>query len=361
MKLVVLALTGLFSVSGFAQIYFGTSHEYKKAKIFKKIDDHYHNNIIIVDPEKGYQQCQKDHGTILDIVRNQHKEHIARILQKINELSETKEYEGFAKGIINNELMNRVVHYMILSEMKKELQSKSIRTIVTDQYNPKIKNKRKVFEMKYGGVNVEAYFNEALNAAAKFKFNNSLPGWFIEEVKSSLISDIRKQLIKNTYKVVVNGVAIEFGKKVLAGQVTNAAFKSSLQKSVISFSGSVLASVGKGLLIELLTLPLKGSRLPPESLWLNLLEDYPGLMVNPELMQYAGINDVAWSTHCHTLNRRAHSFERKIEKLQESLRKEFGADMRNIDELIEREKHGFESHPRAVIDNTYVARKPIIK
>ena len=333
------ALVSLFTVTGYSQIYFGTSHEYTKARIFKKVNDNYHNNIIFKNPEAGYRQCLIDHNTILDIVRNKHKEHIARLLSKVNELSKNKEYDGFARAKINSEITKRVVHYMILSEMKKELARKKI--------------KGKVFEMKYTNVNVERYFDEALDAAAKYRLNRTVPVWLITEVKSKLLSEMRNQIVKNSVRVIVNGVAIEFGKKLLAKQVTTEAFKSALRSSAVKFSSTVLVSAGRGFLIDVATSFLKGNRLPPETLWLELLDEYPGIIVNPELMHKAGINDGAWTTHCSTINRRAYSLERRIEKLKISLDKELGEAMRMIDKFSS--THDLRSHPRAVIDNTYVA------
>lgn len=321
MKLFALVLITFLTHNSYAQIYFGTSHQYEKTKILKKINDNYHNNILSRAPEIGYAQCQKDHALILDIIKGKHKKKIVRILEEAYQLHRFNEYEGLRKTYLENKILKNLVSFIIISEMKKELMSKNLKEIVYEKYNKKIKDKRKVFEMKYQNINIESYFTEALKSMKDIKYEKTVPGWLINEIKSSIISEIVSQFAKNSFKIIVNGVALELSKKVIAGTVSKQMVKAGLKKVAISFSGNVLASVGKGLVIELLTMPLKGNRLPPETLWLEVLNEYPGSILNPELMIQAGINDAEWPTHCNTINRRAFSVERVLEKLIKDIEK----------------------------------------
>jgi hypothetical protein len=98
-------------------------------------------------------------------------------------------------------------------------------------------------------------------------------------------------------------------------------------------------------------------------MWLELLEEYPGMILNPELMKDAGISDPIWSTHCNTINRRAHTLESRIKKLLKSIDKDFYSSVKRITtDYMHDYNEKMNDYKKPRVDNTYVApRKRFIQ
>jgi len=130
MKFKTLILLALLSPAAYSQIFFGTSHEYEKAKIFRKINDNHHNNILSRDPKKGFAQCKTDHTVILNLVQNRYKNQLGLIVKGISTSS------GAKQNRLYDQLLDRLTHVIILEEMKKELKRADLKSIITQIRRP---------------------------------------------------------------------------------------------------------------------------------------------------------------------------------------------------------------------------------
>lgn len=359
MKLLLAAVITFMTLPSFAQIGFGTEMQYSRAEIFQKTNDNYNNNMLTIDPEAGYYQCKQDHNTILKIVRDQHIVSLSSLLGEIEELDRQQLYKGLVRQAINRVVLNNIMQFIIVNEMQRELMSKNIERVVKTQYDKDAKKRKKVFDMQYQNIDIDSYLDSALDAAKDIKFNSSISPSVINRVKSTLITEMSSQLKGNSRIVLMNGISIQLFNRVASG-LAGEALEAVLKRTVITFSKKLFASLGQGMIIELVTMPLKGSRPSPESQWVDLFYKYPGVLVNPELMNEAGIWDNPWVTHCNTINRRAYTVEVGLKKLQKSIMSEIHEKVESVDMIAMDPKKELTSQSRTIIerDNLNVTRKP---
>jgi len=150
--------------------------------------------------------------------------------------------------------------------------------------------------------------------------------------------------------------------KIFAGSVAKSVTSSMIEHALISFGAGVIKGAVVGTIVSILTEPLYGARLPPETMWLDVLEEHPELVINPEWMNKAGVPDAPWNTHCLTINRKAKRLEAVVEYFIQKEENEFlqsitSIHQKNLD-LIERKSkqdilNQYSIQP-AVQDNTRV-------
>jgi hypothetical protein len=183
--------------------------------------------------------------------------------------------------------------------------------------------------------------------------------YFLEDLKSRLIRETLSTVAVSTYQAVGSGLLT----KIIANGVGQAAFKTAL----ISMGSEIFVSVGRGSILTALTFPLHGYRAPPESIWSDILEVNPELIINPEWMKYAGCNDDPWFTHGYALLRRTDRLERAFNRFLDNEEKDFQSRVTNISNLKKIEIQKAESkptrydHPVMAVDGTYVHRNIYIE
>lgn len=357
MKLVLATLLALTSASSYAQLYFGNGHEYDQAKLFNKVDSNYYNNILFENPEEGYRQCKEDHNLILQTIKTNYLEQMTRLISKAIALEEAKKNSRVTDGIMKNALLDKMIHYVIINEMQKELAKKDLQEIVREHLDISNKNKSKVFEMEYNNVDLDSYFTETFGLASKYIMDKGLSQAYLGRINNDVMAEMKIGIVaNNTFTMFAKSVSIRVIKKGLS-KFYQTAIKDSLKNVKITLTRQAFTSLGRDILIELLTMPLKGNRPSGETSWLDLLRAQPGLILNPEVMFPNGIHDNEWITHCNTINRRAYSIERVLNKLQSDLKVQLGNTLKDVDETIQAEKSikRYQIPKAAVVDNTYVA------
>jgi hypothetical protein len=133
---------------------------------------------------------------------------------------------------------------------------------------------------------------------------------YVKEVISEAITELGKE----TFHAIGNGLIT----KLVAGTALNGVTAATVAKASLHFSVDVLKSAGISLVLSIITKPLKGARLPPETMWAKALEHHPELILNPEWMIKAGVRDAPWFTHCLALERKKHELDHAFEKVLHS-------------------------------------------
>jgi hypothetical protein len=163
-----------------------------------------------------------------------------------------------------------------------------------------------------------------------------------------------------TFKAVGSGLLA----KIVIQGVSGAAVKS----AVISMGSEIFVSAGTATILGILTFPLHAYRLPPETIWTDILEEHPELILNPEWMRYAGSSDDPWWTHAYSILRRTERMEEALEKFLNKEENEFKSRVIAIYKIKDLPKEpkvskGEEFQPeyftKQPIDNTRVYR-PIV-
>ena len=344
LKIVFLAL---FSLSAFSQIHFGTTHQYEDLKHFKKINDDYHNNILSRSPEVGFSICKSDHQKILTIALNNSRKNIHEVLIEMERLD--------GKVSLNQFLIRTILQYVVIKEMKKELASADLKEIAWSQNTSGKTRPQYAFNSKFTNLNFENYISDALDSAVSYKRSKELPAWFVESVKENIKQEMVESLIKKSYRVVISGKVIQFTSKLLVRETSKKLLQTAITNSSLHLA-EVLVSVGKGFAIELLMMPLKGNRLPPSTLWFDLLNDYPAMILNPEIMPYAGIQDNPWQTHCSSINRNAARMEKSIDKYLKTTNEEFRGSLDILLRTGSFDKNDLREIYKVEADNTRVSK-----
>ena len=183
--------------------------------------------------------------------------------------------------------------------------------------------------------------------------------YFIEDLKGRLVRETLSTVAVSTYQAVGSGLLT----KVIANGVGQAALKGAL----ISMGSEIFVSVGRGSILTLLTFPLHGYRAPPESIWSDILDKNPELIINPEWMKYAGCKDDPWFTHGYALLRNTQRMEKAFNKFLANEEKDFQSRVTNISNLKKIEIPKVESKPSRydlpvmAVDGTYVHRNIYIE
>jgi hypothetical protein len=227
-------------------------------------------------------QCLKDHREILEEYEEQISSESLRILngiryEKENQTPQTavRAYEQLAGKIFIKKMLAQNLVDQINSAIQRLNATKSPQVLFSSR---------------------EILTTENIQLDRRLKLNQALDELTHEYIKELMI-ETGLDLGKGIYHAV-------------SGNILKGITAASIGKASLSFGVHAIKGAGITFLLNLLTKPLKGARLPPETIWVEILEKNPELILNPEWMKEAGSPDAPWMTHCLALERkRTHIFE----------------------------------------------------
>ena len=260
-------------------------------------------NLALADgfePELGKSPdligCLKEHRKILKSYDAQLESEVVRIMNGL-EIEKEKNISEF--GIRSYEKLAGNV-------LLKKLLAQSLVKQITDAINnPDFqKDPRVIFVAR------NILTTENIKLDKKVKFSKKMEELSHDYMKELIIETVI-DLGKGAYESIGSGMVA----KAMAGGLLKGITARTLTKATISFGVDAIKGAGISFIANLITKPLKGARLPPETIWTNILEENPGLILNPEWMNEAGSPDAPWSTHCYALERRSHLIDEAVETL----------------------------------------------
>ena len=264
-------------------------------------------------PEKSRLQNLADtkhnHLLILSMYKDQIDSEVRRIAEGIEFENSNKNLDRVKK--LNEYFLSILLKRMFISEIENQLKQADL-----DQALIK---KDTIFNTEAMKIDLVKEIGHHLDSSIK---PQHFPQHVIETFKSSLIDEALKALGKKIYKNLGKGLL----KKILISGISN----SMLKTVVMSIASEAFFEAGIGTVAHVLTLPLHGYKSTPEQSWLDVIKEHPEMIVNPEWMKYAGIDESPWYVHGYALLRHSDQMEKYFYTFLQNEEKEFKETIRII-------------------------------
>lgn len=272
--------------------------------------------------------CENNHQKILNAYDKLLASEISRLadgyhIEQTRGANQTqlKNYKSLLSAI--------VIKKTLVDEMKKQLSNKHL-----EAYFSKSNKRENIFNLNTMKVDLDKSFNKAIEEASLVsQKENSFTHYATHKFAHELVLKTGEHLVVAGYKSFATGVGVNI--------VSGVALRSAL----IATGFDILKGAGFAAALFILTKPLMGGRLPPETIWLNILEEQPGLVINPEWMTDAGSPDDPWSTHCLTMQRETKRINGYIKEFLDAEEKIF------IDSIVNISKGAIVKKPKAITNN----------
>lgn len=295
--------------------------------------------------------CQTNHQRIINKFSVAADSQIARLLSGIKIETDSR-IPNFKLDAYKSTLAGLLLKKIVYGELTKQLNAQKLSVFFSkkENYNKTILSTENI------GSGLEAQIPGLLSSISK---KNNL-GFDDVELK-----EISSYLLKKSIKGVALSQARTLGSNIITGIVTIQGGKLILKSFTMSLGTKILTSAGTAIVLDLLTMPLKGSRLPPETMWTDLLNEYPSLIIMPDMMRQGGIHDHAWMTHCNAIQRRTKSMEKYLKEALQIDEAGFKSKVTSIYEMDNelpkvKKTLTFDYEPKPMPqDNTYV--KPTVR
>ena len=299
-----------------------------------------------------YQVCQENHNRILNKFIKQTDSQAARMIQGIylESFEQIPEYKLDSYKEILNEI---IVKRIFFTELSKQLNAQKMYLPGKPEHYSNIK----FLNPEAITIDLGAQYEKALDEIINAK-NIKVGKNYLKDLRNDLIKNILLGMVSSRFRKIGAGIfariALNQTGRIASGQV--------IKTATLKFGSKLFISAGTGLLLDLLTFPLHGYRLPPETEWTDLLADNPETIIVPEWMSKAGIRDAPWMAHCCAIQRRTKLMEKALSSAILTDEADFKASVREVYEMKDKEETELDPYPRyntTAIDNTYVHR-PVI-
>jgi hypothetical protein len=291
--------------------------------------------------------CQENHNLILNKMLRQTDSQIVRLVRGIEEETQINQQE-FRLNAYHGLLHDLIIKRIVFNEIKKKLNVRKLKDFFESRENY---NKPYLIASDIN-VDLDKEINSVLGGIVGPKLE--LAPEFQKKLKKKLESEAKKSFMEARYR--------EVGASIFT-QLTTNVISNGLKSISISLASKIFMNAAKGSIITLLTFPLHGYRLPPETLWTDLLEKHPELIFVPEWMKHGGISDHPWMSHCNAIQRRTKQMENALTKILKLEEGSFINSVINIDDMQDPKTisppEATNRYPRPVVDNTYV-RPPVL-
>lgn len=293
---------------------------------------------------KSLKSTKENHLLILRSYKKQIDSEVSRLVLGI-EYETNGKSPKFRLDSYKRLLVQLLIKRIFLTELEKQLISVDI-----DKYIRQPQPRKPLFNTDSISLNLEHELGVHLESAAK---KESVGHYFLNDLKKNLIKSTLTTFAVKTYQSVGTGLLT----KIIANGVSSAALKS----AVMSMGSKIFVSAGTASILSILTMPLQSYRLPPETIWTDILHKNPELIINPDWMKFAKTYDDPWYSHAYAILRRTNHMEKAFNTLMNKEEAEFQAQVRNIAKMVEFKKPEEKIYnPYAPkVDNTYV-KKPLI-
>ncbi len=292
-----------------------------------------------------FDMCKTNHNRIFSAYKKQTDSQISRLLTGLDEEISRKTSNFKLEGhysLLSKLIMERI----LIEELTKQLNAFDWKNYQSS--DRKIYN-QKLFKLEKVKINLDQKVVENLKKAGDFEYQFDKNMLEIFSVK--IATNLATNLAESAYISIGSGIATQIS-------------ANALKSATISFGANVFKGALQGTLLSLITMPLRASRLPPESIWLDLLEENPELVINPDWLRDAGGSDHPWKTHCVTIHRKTDRMVKVVKDFLKKDEKDFTTQAAHINEFLSTQspkdfkQEKYQSDTKAEIDNTYV-KKPL--
>lgn len=315
MKNLIFILTLVFSFSSFAQIRFSVPEDKSRLKDLKNL--------------------KKNHLLILSSYQKQIDHQLLRLAKGIDYESNGLNHEKLKplKTYFSELLTKRI----LVEELIKQLKNVDLDTLFKQNPDQLVFNTENIqLDLNF---EIRRHANEILSHENYLSYN-------LEAFKDEILDEILKESAKKTFKALGNRLM----SRILVSTLT----KSALKTALINFGSKVFIEAGITTLVKALTFPLHAYRYTAEDYWLNILEDHPEFILNPDWMRYVGTQDHPWYAHAYAIIRKTNRMEEIFNKFLKLEEQEFQAE---ILEIYTSKNKYFVDRYQIQRDNTYYEQK----
>jgi hypothetical protein len=268
--------------------------------------------------------CQSNQNFIFNTMIKKADSQIARLLNGIQEEEKYNRPEDVMMSY-KELLVELVMKRLFLNELKKQLNNQKLAEfyLVRENYNKDILMPDKII------IDLENQFAKTLKSVAKtheLQFSERR----IDDLNSYLLTTTLTQFALQRGMHVISSL----GSNILLGFVSIKGGKLILKTLTAGIGRAALTSAGIGLVLNIMALPLKGSRLPAEDVWLQVLKEYPELIMIPDAARAAKLQDHPWMSHCYALARRTKSMEKVFAEVIKGDEAKFLNQVREINDRL---------------------------
>lgn len=300
---------------------------------------------------RSLKLAKTNHLIILNSYRSQIDSEIKRLAKGI-EYESSRKAPKLALKSYDRLMVDLIVKRIFVTELEKQL----IPVDLDKDY--KVEKPKKIFNTDAIKIDLSKQVNIQLDQV--LGNDQNIGYYFLKDFKGRLIRETISTVAVQTYKAIGSGLLA----KIVVSGVSSAALKS----AVISLGSEVFVSAGTGTILTILTFPLHAYRLPPETVWTDILEEHQELILNPEWMRYAGSSDDPWWSHAYAILRRTEQMEKRLSTFLKKEENEFKSrvvaiykikDIPKEPKASKGEELRLEQYYKQPVDNTRVYR-PII-
>lgn len=302
-----------------------------------------------------FNECQQNHSKIYDKALAQVETQLEAFNDDFEKFATSKERPELRQESYRKLFATLLVKKVMLQKLKQQFNSRSLHDFLQAEHLrlSTLKQKDPAYRIRPFLIyeQIEMDLEKALkNEISNFSVN-----------RNAIVANYFKLTVGWQFTKTVLTSTFSLFYKVGAGLFAHLS-ASAMKAMFLNIGSQLFINAAKGTIITLLVDPFLGARLPPETEWTDLLDDYPELIIFPEWMLKAKVGDgFAWQTHCQALTTRTSHMERRLEHFLKKDQKDFEANLAqvNIDldfASVERMKDHYRGSPT---DNTRVIRPPV--
>ncbi len=264
-------------------------------------------------PDKSKLQnlvdTKHNHLIILSMYKGQIDSEVRRIAEGIEFENSNKNLDRVKK--LNEYFLNLLLKRVFISEVENQLKASNFEQAAL--------KKEMILNTEEMKIDLMKEMGEHLDSSLRAQH---IPQHVLETFKSNLIDEALKAVGKKVYK--------HLGKSLLKKIIISGVSNSTLNSIMMSVASEAFLEAGIGTVAHVLTLPLHGYKATPEQLWLDVIKKHPEIIVNPEWMQHAGIEENPWYVHGYALLRHSDQMEKYFYTFLQNEEREFKETIRLI-------------------------------
>lgn len=320
-KLITIALTLFITAPAFAQ-------KYLKEDM----------NSVIRNPKVGYGLCQYNQTAILNLLIKDSESRIHRTALAIQEERSLSTKKARVR-IYTQQMYKLMINQIMLVKMRDQLNEKGLYNLILASEKNKTLS---VLQLENTRINIEVELLNSLHRSLNQYRLKDFTAGSIEYLKEEMYKELLKSLITGPYQVAVSSELRTQIARFLAGQISRQIVNQTLKSSLTQFGKHLAMDLGRGAIVEILTIPLTTYIQPDEGKLIDLAEEVPELLINPEWINPQGSKvpaRYAWKTHCLAILRKPETIEFILNKYRASVKKDFANEMRVMKEIAEDERN----------------------
>ncbi len=246
----------------------------------------------------SYGFCKDNHLAILGAFKKQIDHEINRIIEGIVQESiilgpnsvTIKSYYGIFQNLILKRIfVEGLIKQLSPIDLTHHLQ--------TNHASP-------VFHSELMELNLKVEIQNQLKIISS---KNSISNKLSNEFSNNLLQGLLEKTSKKLYSKIGSGLFTQ----IILNNISRNAFN----KAIITFGSEVFTTGLQGTIITAFTSPLMGYRYSPEQEWVDILKNNHELILNPDWMKDAELQDNQWVSHCYAILRKKNEMEDILMKL----------------------------------------------